>query len=214
MWRTGANSATKITFSDDVKLEGSEVKAGTYAIYTIPNKDSWEIMLYKDLTLGGNVADYKVENEVLRMKVLPTAYLEKVETFTINLNDITPTSTTLELIWDKTKVPVKITTEIDAKVMKSIETTVVNDSRPYYQAASYYLDNNKDLNQALVWVNKALEQNPKAFYMMMTKAKIELKLQNKTAAIASAEKTILLAKDAKNEDFVKMAETFIAENKK
>ena len=148
------------------------------------------------------------------MKVAPTAYLEKVETFTINLNDITPTSTTLELIWDKTKVPVKITTEIDAKVMKSIEASVTTDSRPYYQAASYYLDNNKDLNQALVWVNKALEQNPKAFYMMMTKAKIELKLQNKTAAIASAEKTILLAKEAKNEDYVKMAEIFIAENKK
>lgn len=214
IWRTGANSATKITFSDDVKLEGSDVKAGIYAIYTIPNKDSWEIMLYKDLTLGGNVADYKAENELLRLKVAPTAYLEKVETFTINLNDITPTSTTLELIWDKTKVPVKITTEIDAKVMKSIEASVTTDSRPYYQAASYYLDNNKDLNQALVWVNKALEQNPKAFYMMMTKAKIELKLQNKTAAIASAEKTILLAKEAKNEDYVKMAEIFIAENKK
>jgi hypothetical protein len=214
IWRTGANSATKITFSDDVKLEGSDVKAGTYAIYTIPNKDSWEILLYKDLALGGNVAEYKVENEVLRLKVLPTAYLEKVETFTINLNDITPTSTTLELIWDKTKVPVKITTEIDAKVMKSIESSVITDSRPYYQAASYYLDNNKDLNQALVWVNKALEQNPKAFYMMMTKAKIELKLQNKTAAIASAEKTILLAKEAQNEDFVKMAQDLIVEAKK
>jgi len=214
IWRTGANASTKITFSDDVKLEGNDVKAGTYAIYTIPNKDSWEIMLYKDLTLGGNVADYKPENEVLRFKSTPIAYLEKVETFTINLNDITPTSTTLELIWDKTKVSVKITTEIDAKVMKSIETNVVADTRPYFQAASYYFDNGKDLNLALNWVSKALEQNPKAFFMMMLKAKIELKLQNKSAAIASAEKTILMAKEAKNEDYVKMAEAFIAENKK
>ena len=214
IWRTGANSATKITFSDDVKLEGSDVKAGTYAIYSIPNKDSWEIMLYKDLTLGGNVADYKAENEVLRLKVVPAAYLEKVETFTINLNDITPTSTTLELIWDKTKVPVKITTEIDAKVMKSIETSVTTDSRPFYQAANYYYENNKDLNQALVWATKATEQNPKAFFMTMLKAKIELKLQNKTAAIASAEKTILQAKEAKNDDFVKMAQDLIVEAKK
>jgi hypothetical protein len=214
IWRTGANSATKITFSDDVKLEGLEVKAGTYAIYTIPNKDSWELMLYKDLTLGGNVADYKTENEVIRLKIIPTAYSEKVETFTINLNNITPTSTTLELIWDKTKIPVKITTEIDEKVMKSIETTVATDSRPYYQAANYFNENNKDLNQALVWATKATEQNPKAFFMMMLKAKIELKLKNKTAAIASAEKTILLAKDAKNDDFVKMAEDLIIEAKK
>ena len=214
IWRTGANGATKITFSDDVKLEGNDVKAGTYAIYSIPNKDSWEIMLYKDLTLGGNVGDYKAENEVLKLKVVPTVYLEKVETFTINLNDITPTSTTLELIWDKTKVPIKITTEIDTKVMKSIETSVATDSRPFYQAANYYYENNKDLNQALVWATKAIEQNPKAFYMMMLKAKIELKLKNKTAAIASAEKTILLAKEAKNEDFVKMAEDLIVEAKK
>lgn len=214
IWRTGANGSTKITFSDDVKIEGNEVKAGTYALYSIPNKDAWELMLYKDLSLGGNMADYKVENEILRFKVVPVAYAEKVETFTINLNDITTTSTTLELIWDKIKVPVKITTEIDAKVMKSIEATVVTDTRPYFQAASYYFENNKDLNQALVWVNKALEQNPKAFFMMMLKARIELKLQNKAAAIASAEKTILMAKEAKNEDFVKMAEAFIAENKK
>lgn len=214
IWRTGANGATKITFSDDVKLEGSDVKAGTYAIYSIPNKDAWEIMLYKDLALGGNVADYKAENEVLRLKVTPTAYLEKVETFTINLNDITPTSTTLELIWDKTKVPVKITTEIDSKVMKSIETTVATDSRPFYQAANYYYENNKDLNQALVWATKATEQNPKAFYMTMLKAKIELNLKNKPAAIASAEKTILQATEAKNDDFVKMAQDLILEAKK
>lgn len=214
IWRTGANGATKITFSDDVKFEGNDVKAGTYAIYTIPNKDSWEVILYKDLTLGGNTADYKAENELLKVKVTPTAYLEKVETFTIHLADITPTSTVLELIWDKTRVPLKITTDIDAKVMKNIETSLATDTRPYFQSATYYFENNKDLNQALVWVNKAVESNPKAFYMMMLKAKIELKLQNKTAAITSAEKTILLAKEAKNDDYVKMAENFILDAKK
>ncbi|MBY0427173.1 MAG: DUF2911 domain-containing protein [Cytophagales bacterium] len=214
VWRTGANASTKITFSDDVKLEGVDVKAGTYAIYSIPNKDSWDIMLYKDLTLGGNVADYKPENEVLRVKSKPLAYLEKVEMFTINITDITPTSATLELLWDKTRVPLKISTEIDAKVMKTIETALANDTRPYFQAANYYYENNKDLNQALTWVNKAIESNPKAFFMVMLKARIELKLNDKASAIASAEKTIVLAKEAKNEDFVKMAETLIAEAKK
>jgi hypothetical protein len=214
IWRTGANAATKITFSDDVKLEGKEVKAGTYAIYTIPNKDAWEILIYKDLTMGGNTANYKEENELLRFTVKPTPYMEKVENFTINFSNITSTSAVLEIIWDKTRVPVIITTEIDAKVLKNIETALATDTRPYFPAANYYYENNKDLNQALIWVNKAIEQNPKGFFITMLKAKIELKLNDKNSAIASAEKTIALAKEAKNDDYVKQAETFITEAKK
>ena len=68
VWRTGANSSTKITFGEDVKVEGAELKAGTYALYSIPNKDSWDLMFYKDLTLGGDVSNYKAENEVLKIK--------------------------------------------------------------------------------------------------------------------------------------------------
>jgi len=214
IWRTGANAATKITFSDDVKVEGKDVKAGTYAIYTIPNNTSWEVMLYSDLTMGGNTSGYKAENEVIRVVVTPTTLSKSVETFTINLSDVTATSTTLEFLWEKTAVPVKITTEIDAKVMKNIETTMAVDSRPYFQAANYYYENNKDLNQALVWVNKAVEQNPKAFWMTMLKARIELKLNDKKAAIATAEKTVALATEAKNDDYVKMANDLIAEAKK
>jgi hypothetical protein len=213
-WRTGANGATKITFTEDVKFEGKDVKAGTYAIYTVPNKESWDVMLYTDLTIGGNVASYKAENELLRVNVKPTALAAKVETFTINFADVTATSTTLELLWDKTRVPVKITAEIDAKIMKNIETSMAADARPYFQSASYYYENNKDLKQALVWANKAVEQNPTAFWVMMLKARIELKLNDKTAAIASAEKTAALAKEAQSDDYVKMANDLIAEAKK
>ncbi|WP_026209598.1 DUF2911 domain-containing protein [Cytophaga aurantiaca] len=214
IWRTGANAATKITFSDDVKVEGKDVKAGTYAIYTVPNKDSWEVMLYSDLTIGGNTSNYKTENEVIRVVVKPTALSKSVETFTINLSDVTATSTTLEILWEKTSVPVKITTEIDSKVMKNIETTMAVDSRPYFQAANYYYENNKDLNQALIWVNKAIEQNPKAFWMTMLKARIQLKLNDKKSAIATAEQTVALATEAKNDDYTKMANDLIAEAKK
>jgi len=133
IWRTGANATTKITFSDDVKLEGNDVKAGTYGLYTVPNKDSWDIMLYKDLTLGGDVAEYKQENEVLRFKVKPTVLNGKVETLTINLGDITSTTANIELLWENTLVNIKLTTDIDAKVMKSIETAVGKDNRPYFK---------------------------------------------------------------------------------
>lgn len=212
IWRTGANAATKITFSDDVKFDGHDVKAGTYAIYTMPTKEAWEIMLYKDLTLGGNVADYKVENEVLRIRVRASVLSYKVESFTINFADLTSTSLNIELMWENTRVAIPLTTDIDAKIMKNIETNVVNDNRPYFQAAGYYFDNNKDLKQALIWATKATEQNPKAYWMMLLKAKIEYKLNDKVAGKASAVKTVELALADKNDDYVMMAKKLIEAN--
>lgn len=214
IWRTGANASTKVTFGEDVKVEGSALAAGTYALYTIPNKDSWEIMFYNDLKLGGNVADYKTENEVLRVKVKPAAYGAKVETFTINVADITSSAANIELIWENTRVAVNVVADIDSKIMKNIDNSLAADSRPYFQAAGYYYDNNKDLNKALEWANKAIEQNPKAFYMVHLKAKIQVKLKDYKGAIATAEQSKALAKEAKNDDYVAMNEKLIAEAQK
>lgn len=213
VWRTGANAATQITFGEDVTVEGKAVSAGTYALYSVPNKDSWELMLYKDLKLGGNVADYKKENEVLRFSVKPTQ-ATKTETFTINIADITATTANIELIWDQTKVSFKVQADIDAKMMKNIDAALANDSRPYFQAASYYYDNNKDLKTALEWATKAADANPKAFWMWMLKAKIQLKAGDKKAAIETAQKVVTVATEAKNDDYVKMAEKLIADAKK
>lgn len=206
IWRTGANASTKITFGEDVKVEGTPLKAGTYSVYTIPNKDSWEVLFNKDLTLGGNVASYKTEEEVLRIKVKPTTLNNVVETFTINFADLKATSVNIELLWEKTRVAFAVTSEIDATIVKNIDAALSVDSRPYFQAAGYYYDNNKDLNKALEWINKAIEQNPKAFYMYALKGKIQLKLKDQKGALESANKTIELAKEAKNEDYVKIGE--------
>ncbi|GAB4017765.1 DUF2911 domain-containing protein [Spirosoma sp. KCTC 42546] len=214
VWRTGANATSKITFSTDVKLEGKDVKAGTYGLFTIPGKSSWEVMLSKDLNLGANVGDYKKENEVVRVQVKPTTLANKVETFTINLADILPNSAVLEIMWDKTRVPVAITADIDQTIVKNIEASLASDKPAYFEAASYYYDTNRDLKQALGWVTKATEQNPKAFWVMLLKARIEQKLNQKAAAIASAEKTVTLATEAKNADYVKMANDLIAAAKK
>jgi hypothetical protein len=213
IWRTGANSTTKITFGDDVKVEGIDVKAGTYGFYTIPNADSWEIMLYKDLTLGGNVANYKTENEVLRVKVKPTVLGNKVETFTIGLADVTFTSTNIELTWENTRVAVSVVTEIDSKIMKTIENTIVLDTRPFYQAASYYYENNKDLKQALEWAEKAIIANPKAYWVVLLKAKIQLKLNDKKGAITTANLVIYMSTLEKDDSFVKQAKKLIASAK-
>jgi tetratricopeptide (TPR) repeat protein len=213
IWRTGANQSTKIAFGEDVKIEGVSVSSGTYALYTIPNKDSWEVMLYKDLALGGNTADYKKENEAARFTVKAMPINDKVETLTFTFADMSSNSTNVQLSWDKTRISMNVVADIDAKIVKNIETALSKDSRPYYQAATYYLDNNKDLAKASEWVDKAIENNPKAFYMYLTRAKIKAKQGDKKTAVASAEQCIPLAKEAKNDEYVKMAEKFIAENK-
>lgn len=213
VWRTGANSATKITFTDDVKLEGVAVKPGTYAIYTIPEAEGWSFMLYSDLNLGGNVNDYKAENEVMRIKVTATTIPMRIESFTINITDVMPTEAKLTLMWENTMVSVRMTTDIDAKVMKSIDESMKSEKPDYFRAATYYFDNNKDLKQALTWVNKAIAENPTAFYMVYLKAKIEYKTGDKVNGKASAQSTIKLAKEAKNDDFVKMATQLMEENK-
>lgn len=214
VWRTGANATSKITFSSDVKLEGKEVKAGTYGLFTIPGKTTWEVMLSKDLNLGANVGAYNKENEVVRVQVKPTMLANKVENFTINLADIQASSAVLEIMWDKTRVPVTITADIDPMIVKNIEASMASDKPAYFEAASYYYDTNKDLKQALGWATKATEQNPKAFWIMLLKSRIELKLNEKANAIASAEKTVALATEAKNMDYVKMANDLIASAKK
>jgi tetratricopeptide (TPR) repeat protein len=214
-WRTGANNATKITFGEDVKVEGNDVKAGTYAIYTIPNKDSWEIMFYKDLTLGGNVEDYKKENELLRFVVKPTTMNgDKVETFTIDFSEMNANNVKIELVWEKTRVPFKVVADIDSKIMKTIDNTIVKDTRPYFQAASYYYDNDKDLKQAAEWADKAIANNPKGYWIYMLKAKIQAKQKDSKGAIATAEQVIKIATEEKDEAYVSQAKKLIAENKK
>lgn len=214
LWRTGANASTKITFSDKVKLEGKDVPAGTYSLYTIPGKTEWTIIINKNTTLWGSDG-YKQEEDLVRFKVKSSAMADKLETFTMNVADITPTTANIELNWEKTHVAFNVTSNIDSVMMKNIEAALSPvDKRPYYQAANYYFENGKDLAKALEWDNKAIEQNPKAYYMVHLKAKILMKQKNYKDAVAVAEQSIALAKDAKNDDYVKLNEKLIEEAKK
>ncbi|MBN8694337.1 MAG: DUF2911 domain-containing protein [Bacteroidetes bacterium] len=214
VWRTGANSSTKITFGEDVKVEGMDLKAGTYALYSVPNKDSWDLMFYKDLTLGGDVANYKKENEVLKITVKPSALTEKVETFAINVAEMTANTAVIELVWEKTRVAFKVTAEIDSKIMKTIENTIIKDNRPYFAAASYYYENDKDLKLAGEWVDKAIANNPKAYWVVLLKAKIQYKAKDLKGAAVTAEQAKTLAAADQDDAYVKQAEKIIADCKK
>jgi hypothetical protein len=213
-WRTGANGATKITFGEDVKIEGNDLKAGTYALYSVPNKDSWDIMFYKDLTLGGDVGSYKAENEVLKVKVKPQSVSDNMETFTIQFDDVKPTTMNVSLVWEKTKVSFGIKADIDTKIMANIEKVMAADARPYYSAASYYYENDKDLKQALTWIDKAAEINPKAYWVVTLKAKIQLKMKDNKGATETANKAMTLAKADGDDAYVKINEKILADAKK
>jgi tetratricopeptide (TPR) repeat protein len=213
IWRTGANGATTITFGEDVTVEGKAIKAGTYAIYSIPNKESWDIMLYSDLELGGNVGEYNKEKEVARFAVKARPLAESVETFTINVADQSSNTASIEMSWEKTRVSFRVEADIDSKIMKNIESAVIKDNKPYYQAASYYYENNKDLNLALEWINKAVANNPNAYWVHMLKAKIQFKAKDTKGAKETALKVVELAKADGDDAYVRMAEKLIAEIK-
>lgn len=209
VWRTGANNATTLTFSDDVTIGGVDIKAGKYGLLTIPDASKWTVIISKDVNVSSPAA-YKPENDVVRVQADVVKLPYSIENFTINFADITGSSCNVEMMWENAYVRFPVTTGTDKKVMKQIDDVMNKDNKPYFAAASYYYDNGKDLNQALGWVNKAIEVNKEAYWMTMLKARIHLKLGDKAAAKAAATTTVDLATKGKNDDYVKMATELLA----
>jgi hypothetical protein len=215
VWRTGANASTFISFDDKVKIEGNEIPAGKYALFSIPGKDEWTIIINKSTT-GSSELD--ATQDLIRFKVKPQTLNMAVETFTIGFSEFTTNSANLDLCWDKTLVRMKVTTEPDTKIMEQIKKAMANPlasaAQNYFQSASYYNDNNKDLNQALEWINKAVEIRKDAFWMTKVKAEILAKLGKHKEAIETAEMSKKVAADSKNDAYVKMNDDNIAAWKK
>jgi hypothetical protein len=204
VWRTGANAPTKITFSDDVRIESKDLPAGEYAFYTIPGENEWTIIFSKNLKLWGAYG-YKPDSDALRVTVKPTTLPNEVETFTIGLADLKDNGATIQLDWDKTRVPIQLTTNTMEKVNAEITEAMKNPAelKPgfYYQAASFYYDHDKDLNQAANWIDTAIEkQKEPRYFMYYKKAQIEAKLGHKDKAKAAAEKSIELLKAGSTPD--------------
>lgn len=209
VWRTGANQATTLTFGDDVIIGDTKVAAGKYGLLTIPGKSEWTFIITRQLDVTSPAA-YKQDQDVLRIKASPKDMPFALETFTILFGDVTSSTCNLVIIWDKTAVSIPIRTDIDSRIMAQIDNSLNKDSRPYFNAALYYLDNGKDLNKALEWFDKAIAQDPKAFYAVYQKARCQAKLGKKQEAIATAKKSIELSKEAQNADYVALNEKLIA----
>lgn len=220
IWRTGANSGSKLTLSTDVKIGGQDVKAGEYLIFTKPGAAEWRFMLYSDVSLGGNTAGYDTKNEVLNMAVKPIKLNNVVETLTFNISDISEdnTSANIHFSWDNTSFKVPVTVDYDAIVMADIAAKTQVNPANYVAAANYYFTTGKDLNKALEWMNKylAVGENSQQFWNVHVKAQILAKMGKTKEAIATANDSLAKAKASERGDFgyIKRNEDLLASLKK
>lgn len=211
-WRTGANANSTITFSDAVTIDGKTLAKGTYAIFTIPNKDAWEVIFYSDASNWGLPQNWEDSKVALQTNVKTKQTAFTTESFTMGFSDVSnPNSADLDIMWDKTAVSVKITVPTEKIAMESIEKALAGpNANDYFSAGSYYHTSGKDLNKALEWVSKAVEMNPDAFWMARQKSLIQADMGDKKGAIASAKQSLAGATKAGNKDYIKMNEESIA----
>jgi hypothetical protein len=210
VWRTGANAATKITFSTPVKLNGTDIPAGTYALFTIPGESEWTIIINKGAEQWG-AYQYDEKADVARFKATPIQLAEQIETFMVDFNLIKDESAVLNLIWDHTVVPINIQIELTSKLVPQIEAVMASESKekPYYPAAMFYYDHGLDLHKASQWVDAAIAER-EAHYIVYLKAEILAKLGDKEGAIAAAKRSTELAIKAKDTGYVKLNEDLIS----
>jgi len=203
IWRTGANAVTKMTFSDDVMIEGNELKAGTYGVLTMPNPKSWAVHFYAHES--NSWSSYKEKTPDLAVKVAPKSSKDYVETFTISVDNLKSDGATIHLKWANTVVPISISTHADKTVMSNIEQVMAGPTKgDYYNAASYYFTAGKDLNKALEWINKATDGPDKKFWQIKRKSEILGALGRKEEAIEAAQMSLELSMKAGNNDYIKM----------
>ena len=207
IWRTGANSNTKITFSSDVMMDGQTLKAGSYGLYSIPNKDTWEIIFYSEADKNGVPRDWDDNKIAAKTTVKVGSMPMNIETFTIAFNDVTSTSTIIGLLWEKTYVGIKIEVPTDQMVSATIDAVMAASPKAgdYYNAAIYYSQQDKDLKKANEWMEKAMSMIEKpGFWQLRQQSLIYAKIGETEKAIATAKKSLEGAKAAKNEAYIKM----------
>jgi Protein of unknown function (DUF2911) len=213
VWRTGANSATTISFSTPVSVQGAHVDAGTYELFTIPGADEWTVILQKASKQWG-AYEYNPKNDVARVTAKPVALEAPYETFTIGIGDVRDDSATLNLVWEKTRVRVKIETDIVSMLVPQIDAMMAGSGRkPYVPAAMFYLEHNLDLKKAVGWMDTAIADQPDFFPIIYRKALIQAKMGDKDGAIETAKRSMELASKAtgpEKGEYIRLNEALIA----
>ena len=213
-WRTGANFNTKVTFSSDVSIDGQTLNAGSYWLYTVPNKNSWEVMFYSESDNSGVPRDWDDTKVVAKTSVEVYSMPMNVETFTITFDDVSGTSAVIGLLWEKTYIGIKFEVPTDKLVSETIDAVMAAspEAGDYYNAAIYYRQQDLDIKKANEWMEKAMSLTEKpAFWQLRQQSLIYAKMGDKEKAIAVAEKSLELSKKAGNEAYIKMNTQSLAE---
>jgi hypothetical protein len=216
VWRTGANASTKISFSTPVKLNGNDIPAGKYALYTIPGEEEWTIIISKDT--AGNIFNYSPTNDLVRFKVTSVQLKDtSIETFTIEFTHVRDESANIDLAWDKTVVPIKLELDVVSKVLPQIDAAMASTGKKeagfYYQCAMFYFNHDLDLKKALAWLDTGLAGKPRIAYELLNlKARILAKQGDKEGAIAAAKESTELAIKAEgpSSSFARMNQDLIS----
>lgn len=209
VWRTGANQATTLNFGDAVTIGGTAIPAGKYGLLSIPGKSSWTMIITKQVNVTSSAA-YNKDSDIVRVPVKPVLMKDKVETLTMQFANVKPSSCELHIMWENTAIVLPVKTEIDDRIMARINDAMAKDNPPYSAAASYYLDNGKDLNKAKEWAEKAVKATPESYPALYLLARIQAGTGDKKAAVATALKSIEWAKKGRNYDYVRLNETLMA----
>ncbi len=213
IWRTGANSATTISFSTDVTLGGARVPAGTYALFSIPGEKEWTIILSKATQQFGAYR-YDEKDDLARFTVPATALGMPVESLAFGIGDLRTSTATLYFEWESTRVSIPLTTNVVEALTPKIEAAMAADGdRPYFPAAMFYYENGCDLDKAALWIDEAVKANPTAFWVSYRKGLILEKKGDKKGAIEAATMSLNLAKESSGAikaEYTRLNEALIA----
>ncbi len=196
VWRTGANTATKLTFSTAVKLGGKDIPAGTYELFTIPGQGEWTVIIHKNMSQWGSYA-YDPKNDVARFMAKPSTLTSAVETMAIGISDVHRDSATMYISWEKTRVPMKLEVDVVGTLVPQIEAAMAatEGKKPYFAAAMFYYENNLDLKKAAAWMDAAIAEQPNQMWMIYRKGLILAKAGDKAGALAAAQQSLDLVKN-------------------
>jgi len=213
VWRTGANENTTISFSEDVVIDGKTLPKGKYALYTIPKIESWEVIFYSTTNNWGNPEVWNEANVVLRTTVKEEALIKPVESFTIEISNLTADSAYLDMAWENSSVSMKFEVPTQKTTLANIEKVLAGPtSADYFSAAQYVFQSNGDSAKALNYIDKAMDMSTeKPYWYTRLKSQIQAKLNDYKGAVETAKISLAAAETAKNQDYVKMNRESIAE---
>ena len=212
VWRTGANEATAITFSTDVKVNGQPLPAGTYSLHTIPTKDMWTVIFNKKVDQWGSYS-YSESDDALRVQVKPQPH-EFTEWMQFSLPDIAVEKGTIALDWEKLRVPFEIQVgTVDLALTgarAAMASLAADDHQTAYRSAAFAFQNNVALDEAKQWIDKSISIK-ETWLNLRLKADMLAKEGKTAEAIQFAERAIAVGKKDAPADEITKIEKQVAE---